>query len=229
MNSIEEHKKMQYCVCRKHCLKANKTAAAFLLLVKLGRIFLKSCKTYKTWWIPTTPAAFRACQGLCTSLSEQACVQIFHIRASINCMSVYALETSVLAVPLMPGWLVPVKSGADINRPGCSHVSVYTGRPQSSTTRVLDSLFRANSHTIHLCLIQKPLLTSIHIQYTGTEVQCTCIKVEIHLHTCYLSISVVASSSPCAYHLDLFLTVNIPHKAIKPMLISVLQHSCKHS
>lgn len=149
MNSIEEHKKMQYCVCRKHCLKANKTTAAFLLIVKLGRIFLKSCKTYQTWWIPTTPAAFRACQGLCTSLSEQACVQIFHIRVSINCMSVYALETSVLAVPLMPGWLVPVKSGADINRPGCSHVSVYTGRPQSSTTRVLDSLahYSSLSHT----------------------------------------------------------------------------------
>lgn len=31
--------------------------------------------------------------------------------------------------------MVPVKSGADINRPGCSHVSVYTGRPQSSTTQ----------------------------------------------------------------------------------------------
>lgn len=51
----------------------------------------------------------------------------------------------------------PSQNGADINRPGRSHVSVYTGRPQSSTTRALDSLCTANSHTFHLCFVQKNL------------------------------------------------------------------------
>lgn len=64
-------------------------------------------------------------------------------------------------------WLTgPSKNGADINRLGCSHVFVYTVRPQSSTTRAMDSLCTANSHTIHLCLIQIHLL----IQYIVIEI-----------------------------------------------------------
>lgn len=55
-------------------------------------------------------------------------------------------------------WLTgPSKNGADINRLGRSHVSVYTGRPQSCSTRALDSLCTAKSHTIYLCLEQKHL------------------------------------------------------------------------
>lgn len=57
----------------------------------------------------------------------------------------------------------PSQNGADINRPGCSHVSVYTGRPQSSTTRALDSLCTAKSHTIHLCFIQKSFSMHVHV------------------------------------------------------------------
>lgn len=45
----------------------------------------------------------------------------------------HAHETGVLAVPPI-AWLTgPSKNGADINRLGRSHVSVYTGRPRSST------------------------------------------------------------------------------------------------
>lgn len=61
----------------------------------------------------------------------------------------------------------PSQNGADINRPGRSHVSVYTGRPQSSTTRALDSLCAANSHTIPLCFMQKSFSmrrTDMHMQ-----------------------------------------------------------------
>lgn len=77
-------------------------------------------------------------------------------------------------------WLTgPSKNGADINRLGRSHVSVYTGRPQSSTTRALESLRTANSHTIYLCLIQKHLLISTHMQHMGMQIQCMCIYAEM--------------------------------------------------
>ena len=72
-------------------------------------------------------------------------------------------------------WLTgPSKNGDDINRLGRSHVSVYTGRPQSSTARALDSLRTANSHTIHLCRVQKHLLISTHMQYMGMQILYMC-------------------------------------------------------
>lgn len=44
--------------------------------------------------------------------------------------------TPSLCCTLLACMTGPSQNGADINRPGRSHVSVYTGRPQSSTTRV---------------------------------------------------------------------------------------------
>lgn len=71
--------------------------------------------------------------------------------------SVYAQR-----VGFAPGawWTGPSKNGARINRPGRSHVSVYTGRPWSSTTGALDSLCAAISHTIHLHLLQIQLYSN---------------------------------------------------------------------
>lgn len=77
-------------------------------------------------------------------------------------------------------WLTgPSKNGADINRLGRSHVSVYTGRPRSSTTRALDSLCTANLHTIHLCLIQKHFIHTQHTRGMGMHIQHMCNYAEM--------------------------------------------------
>lgn len=76
----------------------------------------------------------------------------------------------------------PSQNGADINRPGRSHVSVYTGRPESSTTRALDSLRTANSHTIHLCSIQKSFSvhrTCTHVHLCRNAVHPTRVMIKI--------------------------------------------------
>ena len=87
-------------------------------------------------------------------------------------------------------WLTgPSKNGADINRLGRSHVSVYTGRPRSSTTRALDSLCTANSHTIYLRLVQKHLLITTCIQCHGPAdmLFCTFLLQCSHTQICLIT------------------------------------------
>lgn len=101
----------------------------------------------------------------------------------LTCIPVHAHETGVLAVPPI-AWLTgPSKNGADINRLGRSHVSVYTGRPRSSTTRALDSLCTANLHTIHLCLIQKHFIRTQHTRGMGMHIQHICASMQKCSHS----------------------------------------------
>ena len=99
-------------------------------------------------------------------------------------------------------WLTsPSKNGADINRLGRSHVSVYTGRPQSSTTRALDSLHATNSHTIHLCLVQKHFIykytCAIGMQICASMQKCRCKNPNVACtqHFCCLKVFPVISQS----------------------------------
>lgn len=101
----------------------------------------------------------------------------------LTCIPVHAHETGVLAVPPI-AWLTgPSKNGADINRLGRSHVSVYTGRPRSSTTRALDSLCTANLHTIHLCLIQKHFIRTQHTRGMCMHIQHICASMQKCSHS----------------------------------------------
>lgn len=110
-----------------------------------------------TFWI-------QDCKRQCIYVHKPA-YKYFCIRVSINLGECW----------LCPWCLADCKKGADINRPGRSHVSVYTGRPQSSTTRALDSLCKANSHTIHLCRIQKHShMQHMQILYMWGNVEIRC-------------------------------------------------------
>lgn len=149
-------------------------------------------------------------------------------------------------------WLTgPSKNWIDINRLGGSHVSVYTGRPQSSTTRALDSLHTANSHTIRLCLVQKHSLISKHTQHVGMQKQSAHIYAEMQPLRWVWSLSyllpraVIVWDPPCFHFCRFqprpwilhFCTLfklcceksESSHRAIRAVLNSVLQHYQKAS
>lgn len=124
---------------------------AFLCIIVESRI----CRLWPQKWIILRPGQKIIFRPVRFPLQNPWIFRTVPSTSSAELSGYLHMRDPWVVFALMPGGLVPSKNGDRINRLGHSHISVYTGRPLSSITRALDSLYAASSHTINLSLTHK--------------------------------------------------------------------------